>query len=89
MDPGVPRAIYKAFETLYNICYGAAVSGFVVIVFEFFTAIFTLLHLEIIPLLAFAVLATGEFSVCIFIKMVLDKSSEDIQNLECVLNLNL
>ena len=61
MDPGTPRFIYRAFEILYNICYAMAVSGFCVVMFEFFTAMFTLMHLEIVPITAFIILATGTF----------------------------
>jgi hypothetical protein len=60
LDPGTPRMVYKAFEVLYNVCYVAAVSGFMVVGFEFFTAFFTILHLEIVPISAFVVFATGE-----------------------------
>ena len=61
LDAGTPRLVYRAFETLYNICYAAAVSGFVVITFEFFTAMFTLMHLEIVPIAAFVIFATGAY----------------------------
>ena len=46
---------------MYNVCYAAAVSGFVVVAFEFFTAMFTLMHLEIVPITAFIVFATGAY----------------------------
>lgn len=59
MTPGTPRLIYRAFEIVYNICYVAAVSGFVIVMFEFFTAFFILMHLEIVPITALVVLALG------------------------------
>ena len=42
-------------------CYAAAVGGFFVLAFEFFTAVFTVMHLEIVPIAAFVVFATGAY----------------------------
>jgi len=59
LTAGTPRLVYRAFSLVHNAFYGIAVAAFTIVLVQGFTMIFTILHLDVVVVVAVVVLLCG------------------------------